>query len=138
MRLLPTIAFLLCAGPTLADVVLPVRTIRAREIISAEDVVVKSADVPGALQSAGELVGKEARVALYAGRPIRPSDVGPPALIGRNQMVTLVFDTGSLRIVTEGRALARAAAGESVRVMNIASRATVIGFVRSDGTVEVR
>lgn len=138
MKALSVAFLLLSAGPVIADVVLPLRTIRAREIITAEDITVKPADVPGALSNAKDLIGKEARIALYAGRPVRPSDVGPPALIGRNQIVTLLFDTGGLRIVTEGRALDRAAAGEAVRVMNIASRATVTGFVRADGTIEVR
>ncbi len=138
MRLFPTLLFVLCAGPVVADVVLPVRTIRAREIIAAEDVVVKTAHVPGALTQAAQMVGKEARVALYAGRPVRPADVGPPALIVRNQLARLVFGPGGLRIVTEGRALARAAAGETIRVMNVSSRTTVFGFVRADGTVEVR
>lgn len=138
MKPLLAVLLLLAATPVLADVVVPTRTIRAREIIAAEDLTVKSANVPGALSQAGEAIGKEARVALYAGRPVRPADVGPPALIGRNQVVTLVFSAGGLSIVTEGRALARAAAGETVRVMNLSSRATVFGFVRADGTIEVR
>lgn len=138
MRPILAALVLLAATPALADVVVPTRTIRAREIISAEDLVVKSAHVPGALSQTAQAIGKEARVALYAGRPVRPADVGPPALIGRNQIVTLVFSANGLRIVTEGRALARAAAGETVRVMNLSSRATVFGFVRADGTIEVR
>ena len=39
--------------------------------------------------------------------------------------------------MTEGRALARAGAGDYVRVMNLASRATVMGRVLQDGQIEV-
>ena len=129
---------LLAAGSAAADVLVPARTIRAREIITAEDLVLKSADIPGTLSDPSEAVGQEARVALYAGRPLRPGDVGPPALVGRNDIVALVYTTQLLRITAEGRALDRAAAGEQVRVMNMFSRATVTGIVRADGSVEVR
>ena len=44
---------------------------------------------------------------------------------------------GPLRIVTEGRALDRAAVGQPVRVMNLASRQTVSGTVAEDGSIEV-
>ena len=49
----------------------------------------------------------------------------------------MTYVDGPLRIVTEGRALDRAAAGEPVRVMNLASRQTVTGTVAPDGSIEV-
>ena len=131
-------AFLILGSPTLADVLVPLRTIRAKEIISSGDIAVKPVDVPGALSEPSAVIGKEARVALYAGRPLRPGDVGPPALIDRNEIVSLLFKRGGLEIMTEGRALDRAAAGETVRVMNLSSRTTITGFVRADGSIEVR
>jgi flagella basal body P-ring formation protein FlgA len=51
--------------------------------------------------------------------------------------VRMSYMHGPLRIDTEGRALDRAAAGEAVRVMNLASRQTVTGTVEPDGTIEV-
>lgn len=132
------LAFLCLATPVFADVVVPARTIRAREIISAEDLVVKPVEVPGALADPNQIIGQEARSALYPGRPIRPGDIGPPALIDRNEIVTLVFLRGGLQIVTEGRALGRGAAGETVRAINTASRLTVSGLIRKDGSIEVR
>ncbi|MBL3703983.1 flagellar basal body P-ring formation protein FlgA [Sulfitobacter sp. BDSS02] len=129
---------LLAGAPAVAEVLVPVRTIRAKEIITAQDVIVKNADVPGALGRMADVVGMEARVSLYAGRPVYGKDIGPPALISRNEIVPLIFSSGGLHIVTEGRALDRAAAGESLRVMNLSSRSTVTGYVMSDGTIEVR
>lgn len=138
MRVMLAMTLGLVAVPALADVLVPTRTIRAREIVTAEDLTVKAAEVPGALTRPEEAIGKEARLALYPGRPVRPGDLAPPAIVGRNDLVTLVFTRGGLRIVAEGRALDRAAAGESLRVMNLASRVTVIGRALADGTIEVQ
>lgn len=128
---------MLCGGAATADTVVATRTIRAQSIIGPEDLTLSAAAVPGAVQAVAEVIGSEARVTLYAGRPIRPSDIAPPAIVTRNQIVGLVFQSGTLAILTDGRALDRAAVGEPVRVMNLASRTTVTGLVRADGSVLV-
>lgn len=132
-------ALILCclAGPAMADIVVPTRTIRAGNVIAPADLVVKPGHRDGVARRTEDVIGQEARVALYAGRPIRLDDLGPPALIDRNQPVTLVFLRGGLAISTEGRALARGAEGDLIRVMNLSSRATVTGRVTADGTVAV-
>ena len=129
---------LLASSPVCAEIIVPARTIRAREIITAENLISNLADIAGTLSDPLEIVGQEARVVLYAGRPIRPGDIGPPAIINRNDLITLIFSKGSLRIVTEGRALGRGAVGETVRAMNIVSRMTVTGTIMADGTIEVQ
>ena len=125
------------AGMSAADTLTSVRAIRPMSIISAEDIGVLPNDIPGALGSDVVIAGLEARVTLYPGRPIRPGDVGPPALVERNQLVPLIYRSGGLMITAEGRALGRAAAGEWVRVMNVASRTTINGQVANNGTVYV-
>jgi flagellar basal body P-ring formation protein FlgA len=128
----------LIGSTAVAEVIVPVRTIRAKEIIRAEDLVQKPADIDGTISNPAEIVGKEARVALYAGRPIKPGDVGPPAVVSRNDLITLVFSRGPLRISIEGRALGRGSVGETIRAMNMVSRMTVSGVVMSNGSVEVQ
>ncbi len=131
-------AILLTLGaPAMADTVLAARTIRAQSIIGPGDVVVKAVDIPGAATTPEAVIGLEARVSLYAGRPIRMGDVGKPALVDRNQIVPLIFEHNGLRITTEGRSLGRAGAGEVVRVMNMSSRNTVSGRVLPDGRIMV-
>ena len=120
-----------------AETLVAARTIRATDLIGPTDVVVVAGRQPGALSDPAEAVGLEARTALYAGRPIRPGDVGPAALVERNAHVTLVYRGGALSILAEGRALGRAAPGESIRVMNLSSRSTVTGIVGPDGRVHV-
>jgi flagella basal body P-ring formation protein FlgA len=110
-----------------ADTLVAARTIRAQTVLAPEDLARAETAAPGAITALEAAVGMEARVTLYQGRPIRPGDLAPPALVERNQRVALVFRAGGLDIVTEGRALARGGAGELVRVMNLASRSTVFG-----------
>ena len=135
MRL--TLALCCLAAPALADTLVAARTIRGASPIGPADVRVVPGDVPGALSDPAEAVGMEAKVMLYQGRPIRVGDLGPPALVDRNEIVPIRYDVNGLAIVTEGRALTRAAAGERVRVMNLMSRTTVSGTVGADGTVFV-
>ena len=115
----------------------PVRAIRSQTVIEAEDLEPSDETVPGAAGSIEAVVGREARVTLYPGRPILEKQLGTPALIERNQVVRMQYMRGALSIVTEGRALDRAAAGEPVRVMNLASRQTVSGTVAADGSIKV-
>jgi flagella basal body P-ring formation protein FlgA len=132
-------AFLLLLSATAvsAETVMPTRTIRPGEIIRAGDVQISQMAVIGVVKSAQQAIGQEARVALYPGRPIRVGDIGPPALVERNQIVTLIFQQSGLTIKADGRALGRGSHGETVRVMNLTSRTTVTGYVAPDGSVWV-
>jgi flagella basal body P-ring formation protein FlgA len=121
----------------LADVVTPVRTIRPGSLIAAADLVIKGGDRPGVFDHILDVVGQEARTALYAGRPIPFDAVGPPALVDRNQIVSLRFEGNGLRISTEGRSLERGGIGDRVRIMNLSSRATLFGYIQEDGTIKV-
>lgn len=131
------LAFILLAAPAHADMLVAARTIRSHEILSPADVAVTQSELPGALTDPEQVVGMEARVVLYAGRPIRPGDIGPAAVIERNAIVTLVYVAGGLLITTEGRALDRAGPGDTLRVMNLTSRLTVSGQAAADGSVYV-
>lgn len=130
---------LLLALPAMAqaDSLVATRTIPAQSVLAETDMTLVAAAIPGALGSLPEAVGLEARVTLYAGRPIHAQDLGPPAVVDRNQIVTLSYVAGALAIVTEGRALARGGVGDQIRVMNLASRTTVTGLIMADGMVQV-
>jgi flagella basal body P-ring formation protein FlgA len=123
----------LAAAPVDADTLVAATTIRGGVAIGPEDVVLIPDTVPGALSDPAEAVGLETRVNLYPGRPIRAGDLRAPAVIGRNDIVTLRYDTGAILIVTEGRSLDRAARGERLRVLNLASRTTVAAVAAGPG-----
>lgn len=135
--MLRLILLLILAQPVLAESVVATRTIRAKAMIGPDDLTLVSAELPGALNDPAAAVGQEARVAIYAGRPVRSQDLGPPALVERNQLVTLVFRSGGLAISTAGRALERGSEGDVLRVMNLGSRNSLTGRVGPDGTIYV-
>ena len=120
-----------------AQTVVAAHAIRARSIIAPEDLAVLDKDTIGGIEDAADVIGQEARVNLYAGRVIRASEIGAPAILERNQLVIMVYSIGLLSISSEGRVLNRAGVGEMVRVMNLDSRLTVTGRVLFDGTIEV-
>ncbi len=121
------------ARPVAADTVVAARTLPAQTLIMAEDVILRDHNVPGSVEDPSQIIGMEAKVALYAGRPIRPRDVGYPAVVERNQIITLHYETSGLMISTEGRALGRAGPGDVIRVMNLSSRSTVPALIGADG-----
>ncbi|GGH58670.1 flagellar basal body P-ring formation protein FlgA [Frigidibacter albus] len=131
------VALLMLATGARAEMLVAARTIRAQALIGPADLARAEGTMPEAFADPAVVLGQEARVAIYAGRPILAGDIGPPALVERNQTVTLVYRRGALTILAEGRALGRGGAGDSLRAMNIASRTTITGRVAADGTVHV-
>lgn len=125
------------AGPAGAEAVVAVRTLPAHTVIAAEDLTLVDAEIDGALTDPALAVGQELKSTIYAGRPLRPGDLGPPALVERNQVVSLVYRSGSLSILAEGRSLARGGEGETIRAINLTSRATVTGRITADGKILV-
>lgn len=137
IRLVALICYV-AAAPCAADTVLAARTLKAGTIIEPRDVVVKGPTIPGAFVDVGDVLGMETRVAIYAGRPLRKGDIGPPALIERNDIVIVKYSTSGLSISTEGRALSRGGVGDEIRIMNLASRTTVFGTIAPDGTALIQ
>ena len=133
------LAILLClmAAPMAADTVFATRTVRSQSVITAEDVTLKEGVLPGTLSALSQAIGRESRVVLYAGRPILADDITAPALIERNQIVTLIVSQNGVKISTEGRALERGAVGDMVKAMNLSSRSTVNGTVTADGHIQI-
>lgn len=121
----------------MADILVTTRTIRPGTVIVASDLGVLPGDRADSFSYAADVIGQEARVALYPNRPIHFDHVGPPALVERNQIVSLRYVGAKLAISTEGRSLDRGGVGDRVRIMNLSSRATIFGYVQPDGTIKV-
>jgi len=137
MRWILVALLVLLGSLTRAETVVAVKTIRANTVLSAQDVTLKPGNQGYGIADLGEVIGMESRVVLYAGRPILPDHLTAPALVQRNEIVPLIFQNTSLSISTHGRALDRGAVGDTIRVMNISSRATLFGKVQLDGSVAV-
>lgn len=131
------VLFIALSIPAQADTVFASRTIRPSTVLAPTDLITRRVSVPGAIEDPLQAIGMETRVALYAGRPVRLGDIGPPALVDRNQIITLRYDRGGVVIESVGRALARGGLGDRVRVMNLSSRSIVWGGVQQDGSVRI-
>ena len=125
------------AAYTQADVLVANRIIPANAIITVDDIQLRDIASAGGVVDPEQIVGMEARKALFAGRPILLTDVGVPAVVERNQIVQLVFSHFGLVIKTEGRTMDRAAPGEMIRVMNLSSRTMVTAKIDDAGVAYV-
>ena len=129
---------MLAAGAVLAQSVTPVRAIRSQTVLQAEDLGAgrgeraRAASPRSRRRSARRPRSRSTR----AGRSSTASSA-PRRWSSATRWSACHYASGPLRIVTEGRALDRAGAGEPVRVMNLASRQTVTGTVAADGSIEV-
>ncbi|MEM1385948.1 MAG: flagellar basal body P-ring formation chaperone FlgA [Pseudomonadota bacterium] len=128
---------LISAGAAAADTVVAARTLRAESLIGPADLRLIDETTPGALTRAEDAVGLETRRNVYAGQVLRAPDLGPPAIVLRNDIVVLSYFRSGVAIQTEGRAMGRGGVGDRLRVMNLASRSAVTGTVLPDGSVEV-
>ncbi len=137
MRNLVAILALMLPTPSPAQSVASTRTIRAGAILGAGDVTVLDQTSHGAYRRVEQVIGKETRRILYPGRPIARDDIGAPAVVTRNQVVTLVYDNGALTISTQGRALSRGGIGDYIKAMNLSSHAVISGMVSAPGEIRV-
>jgi flagella basal body P-ring formation protein FlgA len=131
------IPLILLPMPLQAESLVALRTLPAQTVVTEADVTLVEAQIDGALTAVAPALGLQVRTTVYAGRPLRAENLGAPALIDRNQTVTLLYAAGGLTIVAEGRALARGAEGEVIRALNLASKTTVSGRVDGQGRLVV-
>lgn len=122
------------------EVAVLTRPIARGEAISIDDVAfvpATRATPADAITELDALVGMSARRALAADRPLRPGDVMVAPLVRRGEPVTLLFQSGSVRITLRGRALEDGGAGETIRVLNSDSERTVEAIVEGPGVARV-
>ncbi len=120
-----------------AETLVATRLIRATDVVQPQDVRLAHPPREGAARDATQVVGLEARVAIYPGQPVRLADLRPAAVIERNEIVRMIYRQNGLMILTDGRVLGRGALGDIVSVMNLSSRQSVQGIVKASGLVEV-
>ena len=86
---------------------------------------------------AEDLVGMTPRRMIMATKPITERDIEAPMLVQRGQTVTMVFESGSLFLTAQGRALQNGAKGDLIRVVNDNSSRTVTAMIAGDQEVRV-
>jgi flagella basal body P-ring formation protein FlgA len=84
-----------------------------------------------------QAVGFAARGTLQQGRPIRIADLMKPALVQRNDAVTLLYEVPGIVLTIRGKAADSGAEGDVISVVNEQSKRTVQGTIVGPGRVLV-
>jgi flagellar basal body P-ring formation protein FlgA len=85
----------------------------------------------------GSLVGQVAKRALPSGAVLRVGDVQRPEIVGKGEAVLIVFETPGMSLTLRGRASEAGALGESVGVLNLATKKALQATVVGPGRVSV-
>ena len=91
----------------------------------------------GALTDPAQAVGQSCRRRISPGRAVTERDLVPPKVIQRGDMVTIIAQTGALKVSTRGQAKQDGAIGDNIMVMNLNSKKTVPATVVASGAVKV-
>jgi flagella basal body P-ring formation protein FlgA len=125
----------------MANVATSVRPLNRGEILPAADVSIerrRKSDVPADVAATvEEIAGLAARGSLRAGQPLRRADFARPQLVKRDDLVTLLYEVPGILLTIRGKALANAAEGDTVSVLNMQSKRTIQGVVDAQGRVIV-
>jgi flagella basal body P-ring formation protein FlgA len=144
------LAFLLFAAPASAlepqprrTVELPVllRYVPPGDTIAADDIGTRTIPVMRLVQAvaaeAEDLLGKTPRRAVRPGQPVRLADIREPLVIRKGELVTIIVETGTMRLTAQGRANDDGAQGQAIRVANTRSGKTLDAVVAGPGTVKI-
>jgi flagella basal body P-ring formation protein FlgA len=148
-RLLLLVLLALAAAPAGAaekvhrSVELPVllRYVPPGETIAADDVGM--VEVPAArlvqavVAEPADLIGKTPRRAVRPGQPVRAADVQLPVVIQKGELVTVVVETGSMRLTAQARASEDGAQGQAIRITNTRSGKVLDATVAGPGIVRI-
>ncbi len=130
-------------GDDQAMVTVPVlaRRLPAGHVLAASDLrlarVRQSLVQADTLRVAAEAVGKALRHFTAAGEPLAAADLTAPVVVERNARVSMRLAMPGLSVTAQGIALDAGAVGQSVRVLNPASRAIIAAEVAGPGMVQV-
>ena len=114
-------------APRNVDILAYARNLNAGEIVQPSDIVwARAAAGPAdAPRGAEAVIGMAARRPLKAGDPVLAHDVAPPIVIKPGDMVEVVYADGGITLTLLAKALASAAVGDSLNVLNPASKKVI-------------
>jgi flagella basal body P-ring formation protein FlgA len=127
---LPTVRQLVPRGQQICETDLePVRLDTSR---------MSSGDQSRLMKTTEGILGKEARIDIPAGRPILSDMLTRPNVIESGDRVTLVAACGRVRISAAGIAQQDGQQGDTIRVVNLATRKKTYGQVVGSGVVQLQ
>ncbi len=122
-------------------VVLPVRWIKAHDIIEPSDVKIEKRHLTSLHEDIifhkSQAVGKKAQRSLSPNQPIQRSFLTLPPIIHKGDRVIIKARSGGLLVQTTGIAKASGGKGKTISVENLQSHRKVLGRIVAPGMVEV-
>lgn len=116
-------------------------TLRNGDVIGAGDIAwidIEQNDLQAdSIMKEEDMAGLTPRRMAAAGKPLREGDLERPQMVGRGDLVTLVFRSGPMTLTARGKALQGGAQGDMVRFTNIASNRTLDGIISGDHEITV-
>jgi flagellar basal body P-ring formation protein FlgA len=123
------------------EVAIVTRALNRGDTAQAGDFVVEKRakeSVPSDVQTEVQgLAGRVARRALAAGAMVRVADLARPEIVGRGDIVTIVYEVPGMTLTLRGRASEAGAQGDTITVVNPQSKKTLHGQVVAPGRVSV-
>ncbi len=120
--------------PVPASTIYP-NTIITGELVTGRRFKVTAASVAGFATAPSELIGKQTRRRLIAGKPIPLSSLSPPFAVRRGAVIAALYEEDGFSISTMLVALQDGAVGDIIPARNTASGAIVQAMVKPDGTL---
>ena len=117
-------------------------SLRKDQILKREDLYKSRKDLGklpfGYITRAEDIIGKQLKRHIQAGRIISPSQLRNPIVIKRGEIISLQHKTNDFMITMKGTAMMNGAVGEKIRVKNSSSKRIVEGTITRAGIVSIR
>ncbi len=123
------------------DVVVVQNPLNRNQIISEDDVEVISMDMAelpsNYISSLSEVVGKRALRAINPKEILRSDIIELPPLVRKNDIVSIILESGALKISMIGEARESGRSGDRIKVVNLDSKKEIFARVLDSKTVRV-
>jgi flagella basal body P-ring formation protein FlgA len=111
------------------------RSLQPGEVVQPEDLIwSRAATIPiEAPRAPGAVVGQAVRRPLHAGDAVSQTDVAPAQVIKKDDVIQVVYQADGIKLTLQGKALGAAAIGQSVSVVNTASKKVIEAVASGPG-----
>jgi flagella basal body P-ring formation protein FlgA len=119
---------------------LATRDLARGHILSEEDLtesLAPFAKAKGALTQIPQALGQTLKAGVRAGNPIHDRELEKTFMVNKGENVTIIAQSGGLKVTALGQARESGALGQTISVMNLDSRKSISARVIGPGQVEV-
>ncbi|MBP2673913.1 MAG: flagella basal body P-ring formation protein FlgA [Deltaproteobacteria bacterium] len=123
------------------EIVVTARRLWKNRPLAEEDVFLARMEIgkipAGAFRDPEEAVGKVLNRSVGANQPLLSGHLAGSKVVKRGRKVTLLAESGGVRIATSGETRENAYVDDVVKVVNLATKKTVTGILVDENTVRV-